>query len=276
LYYRTITKGMDKQAIYAEGKRRLEDKFKLLEQNPFVRFMEFGTRRRWSKDWQEYTIVQGKNRIPAQMVGTSNTYQAMKQGLTPKGTMAHELFMIIAAINDRDDDSLRASHQRVLREWWSEYGDDLSIALTDTFGTKFFFEDMPQDLAEKYIGNRQDSGNPRAFANRQIQFYDEREIDPTRKVFAPSDGLDVKKIIDLQTEYRGRILQTAGWGTNYTNDLGFNSLSLVVKAVEANGNGTVKLSDNPAKSMGSPENIARYQRVFGYNPTEYATEECVY
>ena len=80
----------------------------------------------------------------------------------------------------------------------------------------------------------------------------------------------------MQTEYRGRILQTAGWGTNYTNDLGFDSLSLVIKATEANGRGTVKLSDNPAKSMGSERNVARYQRVFGYNPAEYAAEECVY
>ncbi|MEI7718345.1 MAG: nicotinate phosphoribosyltransferase [archaeon] len=276
LYYRAITHGMDKQAIYAEGKRRLEDKLELLEQNPFVRFMEFGTRRRWGKDWQEYTIVQGKNRVPNQMVGTSNTYQAMKHDLIPKGTEAHELFMILAAINDGDDDSLRASHQKVLREWWDEYGAGLSIALTDTFGTKFFFEDMPQDLAEQYLGLRQDSGKPRAFANGQINFYNQRGIDPTKKVFCPSDGLDVKKIIDLQTEYRGRILQTAGWGTNYTNDLGFDSLSLVIKATEANGRGTVKLSDNPAKSMGSERNVARYQRVFGYNPAEYAAEECVY
>lgn len=276
LYYRALTKGMDKQEIYAEGKRRLEEKLDLLEQNPFVKFMEFGTRRRFSKDWQEYVIARCKERVPNQMVGTSNVYQAMQQGLTPKGTMAHELFMVIAAINDGNDESLRASHQKVLREWWNEYGVGLSIALTDTFGTNFFFKDMPQDLAEGYLGQRQDSGNPRAFANKQIQFYQERGIDATKKVFCPSDGLDERKIIDLQKEFYGRVLQTAGWGTNLTNDLGFDSISLVIKATEANGSGTVKLSDNLAKGIGSERNQTRYQRVFDYNPAEYAREECVY
>jgi nicotinate phosphoribosyltransferase len=39
--------------------------------------------------------------------------------------------------------------------------------------------------------------------------------------------------------------------------------SLVCKAVEANGQPTVKLSDNPEKAMGPVDEIARYKRVFG-------------
>ena len=39
--------------------------------------------------------------------------------------------------------------------------------------------------------------------------------------------------------------------------------SLVCKAVTANGNPTVKLSDNPNKAMGPEAEIERYKRVFG-------------
>ena len=36
----------------------------------------------------------------------------------------------------------------------------------------------------------------------------------------------------------------------------------------ANGRPTVKLSDNPNKAMGPPEEIARYKRVFGVGAQE--------
>jgi nicotinate phosphoribosyltransferase len=63
-----------------------------------------------------------------------------------------------------------------------------------------------------------------------------------------------------------------GWGTNLTNDFrgvapeenfGLHPISLVCKVMEANGRPAVKLSDNPAKATGRPEDIERYRRVFG-------------
>jgi nicotinate phosphoribosyltransferase len=39
--------------------------------------------------------------------------------------------------------------------------------------------------------------------------------------------------------------------------------SLVCKATAANGQPTIKLSDNPAKATGPAAEIARYKRVFG-------------
>jgi len=63
-----------------------------------------------------------------------------------------------------------------------------------------------------------------------------------------------------------------GWGTNLTNDFrgcdpdgatGLEPISLVCKVVSADGRPAVKLSDNPAKATGTPEDIARYLRVFG-------------
>jgi nicotinate phosphoribosyltransferase len=279
LYYRALTKSMSKEqveAIYQEGNRRLNEKIGLLNQNLDVRFMEFGTRRRFSRNWQEYAVINFKNNLQNQMIGTSNVHLAMKHGLKPTGTMAHETFMIMSGIMHKNDDEIRASHNRVLEEWWDEYGAGLAIALTDTYGSEFFFKDMTEKQAKNWRGLRQDSGNPAAFAKKQIKFYEEKAIDPRTKLFVPSDGLETKTIIGLANEFGKRIPTVAGWGTNLTNDLGLKSLSLVVKAVESNGYGTVKLSDNPAKTMGKPEDVARFMRIFDYNPKEYTLEECKY
>jgi len=279
LYYRALTKNMSEEqvkAVYQEGDRRLKEKIALLNQNPDVRFIEFGTRRRFSRDWQEYVVGNFKDGLQNQMIGTSNVHLAMKYGLQPKGTMAHETFMIMSGIMHENDDQIRASHNQVLREWWDEYGTDLSVALTDTYGSEFFFKDMTQQQAKDWNGLRQDSGNPAVFANEQIRFYEKKGIDPRKKLFVPSDGLETRTIIGLTNEFGKRIPTVAGWGTNLTNDLGLKSLSLVVKAVESNGYGTVKLSDNPAKTMGKPEDVARFMKIFEYNPKAYTLEECKY
>ncbi len=66
-----------------------------------------------------------------------------------------------------------------------------------------------------------------------------------------------------------------GWGTMLTNDFkgltqndALAPFSLVCKAIQANGNPTVKLSDNPNKAMGPSKEIARYKRVFGVGEQE--------
>jgi len=49
------------------------------------------------------------------------------------------------------------------------------------------------------------------------------------------------------------------------------ALSLVVKVVDSCGHGTVKLSDNLAKAIGTPEDIERFKRIFGYTGTLFET-----
>lgn len=279
LYYRALLDRMSTEeadALCNEGNKRLEDKIRKLEENPDVRFMEFGTRRRFSSNWQEQVVNRLRKQAPNQMVGTSNVYLAMKYGIEPRGTMAHETFMIMSGIMHQNDETIRASHNQVLQEWWEEYGESLSVALTDTYGTDFFFQDLTEQQARDWKGLRQDSGNPEAFARQQIEFYKSKGINPKTKLFVPSDGLDIKKITRLQRKFGREINSVAGWGTNLTNDLGLKPLSLVIKAVESNGHGTVKLSDNPAKAMGKPEDIKRFMRIFDYNPDKYQKEECVY
>lgn len=271
LYYRSIVKNNQKD-YFEEGKKRLAEKIKLLKENSQIRFTDFGTRRRFSREWHEYVVselAQNTN-----MMGTSNVYLAMKYGLKPIGTFAHETYMVFSGVFHGSDDEIRASHNKVLQYWWDLYGEDLSIALSDTYGTDFFLKDMTLEQAKKWRGLRQDSGDPINFGEKVIRFYEEKEIDPRTKVIVFSDGLDIEKILEIEKHFRGRIQCSFGWGTNLTNDLGLKALSLIMKAIKSNGHGTVKLSDNLNKAMGYPDDIKRFIIIFAYTNT--LREECVY
>jgi len=268
LYYRALMSGMsefEKDAVYAERTLRLFEKIKLLRQYPELSYCDFGTRRRFSGRNQDYVVRVMSEEMPrSQFVGTSNTYLAMKHGLVPMGTSAHETFMVMSGIMYATDEDIRKSHNKVLQDWWEEYGWGLSIALTDTYGTDYFFRDFTEEQARNWKGLRQDSGDPIEFGEKAINFYESRGINPKEKLIVFSDGLDVNEMIKIYLHFKGRIRITFGWGTNLTNDMGFKTLSLVVKTVEAYGNGLVKLSDNIAKALGRSEDIARFKKIFGY------------
>lgn len=253
-----------------EGMARLSEKIALLVQNPHVTFTDFGTRRRFGRIWHDNVVRTLKRRLSSQQfMGTSNVYLAMKYDLEPIGTFAHEMFMVMSGIMREDDFRLVASHNRVLQDWWDEYGVELSIALTDTYGTDFFFRDMTTEQARMWRGLRHDSGDPINFGEQAIRFYEECGTNPQEKLLVFSDGLDIRTMFRIADHFRGRIKVTFGWGTNLTNDLGHDPISLVIKATEANGHGTVKLSDNLAKAMGSEKNIERFKKVFRYTNELY-------
>ncbi|MFA6526550.1 MAG: nicotinate phosphoribosyltransferase [Candidatus Buchananbacteria bacterium] len=277
LHYRSQLRKMsrfERDRLYAQGIMRLNQKIDLLKKYPDIKFTDFGTRRRHAFLWQNYTVQTMKAELPNQMIGTSNVLLAMRLGLTPMGTSAHETYMAMYGIMHGSDQEILASHNQVLQDWWQQYGYGLSIALTDTYGSDFFFRDFLAEQAEKWKGLRHDSGDPLIFGEKAINFYKSHGIDPKEKMIVYSDGLDVETIIKIHEQFRGRILTTFGWGTNLTNDLGLPALSLVVKLLESNGVSTVKLSDNLNKAMGSPEEIERAKRIFGYSNTE--AEKCRY
>ena len=277
LYYRAKLDAMvvgERESLYTEGERRLEAKIEILDQHPRITFAEFGTRRRFSRAWQERVVRRLAEAVPDQLAGTSNVALARSIGIRPIGTFAHELFMVYSGIHHGTDDDIRASHGEVLRDWWELYGASLSIALTDTYGSDFFFQDWDADPASRWRGLRHDSGDPIEFGEAAIAFYERVGTDPREKVIVFSDGLDVETIVRITESLADRIGVTFGWGTNLTNDLGLRSLSLVAKATEAAGHGTVKLSDNLAKATGDPDDVERFKRIFGHTVT--TEEECVY
>lgn len=278
LYYRSLMErciNTKKDDVVAEGMNRLQSKIALVKANPLLTFSDFGTRRRFSRRWHDKLIQELCLQLPkSQFIGTSNVALACKYAITPIGTMAHEMFMVMSGVMHENDEAIYTSHKRVLQDWWEYYGFDLSIALTDTYGTDFFFRDMTPEQARNWKGLRQDSGDPIAFGEKAIRFYEQNDIDPREKLVVFSDGLDIETMYRLAEQFAGRIKVAFGWGTNLTNDLGFGPLSLVVKVVESCGHGTVKLSDNLAKAIGTPADIEHFKRIFGYTGTVF--EQCRY
>lgn len=258
-----------RQQAEAAGRERLEGKIAALHEHPGIRFASFGTRRRFSRAWQFALEERLAEALPNQFAGTSCVASAFEHGLVPVGTIAHEVFMVGAAVGDGSDESIRGSQRRTLDAWWDMYGEPFSLFLTDTWGSGFFFADVGEARARRFRGVRQDSGDPAAFGERAIHWYEGLGVDPRQKSLVFSDGLELPDILDLEARFAGRIEVSYGWGTNLTNDCGVPNYSLVVKPVAANGRPLVKLSDNPGKSTGSPTEIRRYRRIFDA-PTEPA------
>lgn len=262
------------EAFWREGSARLRDKIARLKLLPDAKIVEFGNRRRFSATWQETVLNVLMDEAPTHLVGTSNVRLAKAYGLKPSGTFAHEMYMVYSGIFRGSDEELRGSHNRVLQDWWAEYGEALAVALTDTYGSDFFFRDLSPEQARQWKFLRHDSGDPIAFGEKAIAFYQGLGIDPATKGVVYSDGLDVATIARIHERFAGRIGLLYGWGTNLTNDLGYKPLSLVMKAIEANGLPTVKLSDNPAKATGPADLVERFIRVFGHVPG--SETECTY
>ncbi len=268
---RAVLKDMGKfelQVLYARAMTKLWGKIEQLQPIDNLRVADFGTRRRHSYLWQDWCVQAMMEGLGGNFTGTSNCRIAMMREIEAIGTNAHELPMVYAALA-KDDEGLRQSPYDVLADWHEEHDGNLRIILPDTYGTKGFLDRAPDWLAG-WTGIRVDSGDPATGAETAINWWKSRGEDPREKLVIFSDGLDVDKIIELQTQFAGRCRVSFGWGTMLTNDFkglvaddALAPFSLVCKAVAANGQPTVKLSDNPNKAMGPEDEIARYKRVFG-------------
>ncbi len=265
LYFEEMVeaKGLDINELYAEGDHRLDEKIAYFQANPDVKFADFGTRRRFSLEWQEHVIERLATECPDNFIGTSNIHLSAKLGRKPIGTFAHELPMIYAGVADARDEDIRASHGHMLDDWYGKYGKDLGIALSDTFGTDFFFESFTREQAKKYVGTRQDSGDPIAYGKKAIQFYERNGLDPADQKTIFSDGLNIQKVDRIKRCFSGILGNSYGIGTDLTNDLGLVAGNNVMKATRVhlkNGKnaGLVKLSDDEGKRTGSEADVRRY------------------
>jgi len=266
LYYKSY--GKTPAGYWGNFDDNLKGKISKIRKNPF-KIVEFGTRRRFSKNVQDMLVDGLSSALYDEkcFAGTSNVFLAKQYGLKPIGTMAHELPMVLAGLANVEAD-VRDSHSRMLKLWYALYGEELSIALTDTFGSDFFFKDFTKEQAREWKGLRQDSGDPIEFLYNACRFYDKAGIRTEEKVIVFSDGLNINKILEIEKEARkNKINAVYGWGTNLTNDVGAKPLSIVVKAVEADGKPLVKLSDNLNKAIGNKQTIENYKKIFGYTNT---------
>ena len=246
----------DTEKNEAEGRRRLEAKTALLNNAPVaVNVIEFGTRRRYSGKWQQSVIGCLQDSLGPRLLGTSNVDAAMRFGLKPFGTMAHEFLQACQALVALPD-----FQKFAFDTWMQEYRGDLGIALSDVVGMDAFLRDFDKLFCKAYDGARQDSGNPVEWGEKLITHYRKMGVDPAPKAAVFSDSLDVPKAISLARHFDGRIRTSFGIGTNLTNDLGFEPLSIVIKMTQCSGRPVAKLSDSPGKTMCRDDAYLEYLR----------------
>lgn len=235
---------------------------------------EFGTRRR--RDYHTQALVfrglvkaskeAAAKGLPGKLSGTSNVHLAMRFGIPPVGTVAHEWFMGTAAIIG---DYKRATEE-ALRHWVGCFGTNLAIALTDTFGTQEFLRSFSQPIrsvdggvsaeafrkpdgsmmtyAEMFTGVRQDSGDPAEYVKMMRTYYDEQGI-KGKKVIVFSDSLNIERCLEYkQISDESGFQPTFGVGTFLTNDFthlktGKKSvpLNIVIKLSSAAGRPAIKI-----------------------------------
>jgi nicotinate phosphoribosyltransferase len=247
VYFRNTQKLPD----VMQGRRRLDVKIEQLKGEGLsaLKIADYGTRRRFSRAWHEEVLRTLTARLGAgttgQIAGTSNVLFAMKLGLTPLGTMAHEFLQACQALGPR----LRDSQVFAFESWAKEYRGDLGIALSDVYGMSAFLRDFDMFFCKLFDGARHDSGDPFAWGERLIQHYRINRVDPRTKTLIFSDGLTVPKTIELYRQFKGRCQLAFGIGTNLTNDLGYEPLQIVIKMVQCNGQPVAKVSDTPSKNM---------------------------
>lgn len=254
-----------------EGYNRLQEKINLIKELniesdtlgrvPF-KLIDFGTRRRFSGQWQLKVNQELYRQLPNNFMGTSSVYVAQKLNIKPIGTFAHEWLQAHQVLASE----LINSQKQAFEVWLQEYQGQLGIALSDIYGTEPFLKDFSPQLANAYSGARHDSGDPFIWGEKIINHYLQNNIDPKTKTLVFSDGLDVPKAIALYRHFVDRINVVFGIGTNLTNDFGFPALNIVMKMVSCNHLPVAKISDEPSKAIcDSAEFLQLLKTTFGIN-----------
>lgn len=260
LYFRRIRSS----EVLEEGECRLQHKLKLMqgyeqqqraEDPPFL-VSDFGTRRRYSFEWQKHVVQAMHAASPNVFRGTSNVLLAKELGITPIGTMAHEFLQAFQALDVR----LRNFQKAALETWVQEYRGDLGIALTDVVGMDAFLRDFDLYFAKLFDGLRHDSGDPYVWGDKAYAHYHQLKIDSKTKMLTFSDGLDLPRAWELYQYFKERFQVSFGIGTNLTNDMGQTPLNIVLKLVECNGQSVAKISDSPGKTMSDNNTFLAYLR----------------
>jgi nicotinate phosphoribosyltransferase len=244
LYFRRTAPVPD----FAEGRRRLRRKIHSIREDPTLagaRIADYGTRRRFSRLWQEEVLRTLQSDMGENLAGTSNVMYARALGLIPLGTMAHEYLQACQALGPR----LRDSQTFGFETWAREYRGDLGIALSDVYGVEAFLRDFDLYFCKLFDGARHDSGDPVQWGERLIAHYEDNRVDPRSRTLVFSDALTFERVIELYRRFQHRTRVAFGVGTHLTNDLGYTPLQIVIKMVRCNGQPVAKLSDSPEKNI---------------------------
>ncbi|MGZ5193292.1 MAG: nicotinate phosphoribosyltransferase [Kaistella sp.] len=248
-----VMNGMERDSDHTVVQNTLEKANELNDLG--VNFAEFGTRRRHSYQVHDLVVNALTQNKSSKFTGSSNVHFAMKYGVKPIGTHAHEWFMFHAA-----EYGFKMANALSLEHWVDVYRGDLGVALSDTYTTEVFFEQFDKKFAKLFDGVRHDSGDPIEFAEKTIEHYQKHGINPLFKYIIFSDGLNLEKVAEITNACKGKIGISFGIGTNLTNDVGVKPMNIVMKLIAAQSvsgdwTPTVKLSDEHGKYTGDPKMI---------------------
>lgn len=224
---------------------------------------EFGLRRRLSLQAEEVVIKAfieaAKTNTQGKFPGTSNVYLAMKYGLTPIGTMAHEFVSAIAGMYGPQE----ANHI-AMDMWQKTFIGSLGIFLYDTYTFKSFSNNFSEHFARVFSGLRVDSGDNLEQTDKIVAKYTELGIDARTKQVVYSNALNTDQAIALHHAVKDRIIDSYGIGTHLTADgshWGIQHNNIVIKLVEVKmtekreWNCTCKMSEDAGKVTGNEHTI---------------------
>ena len=247
----------DYAALRASAEEKLNQKIADFQSGRYTfQFAEFGCRRRLSREWQD-VVVRRLTQETGACIGTSNVYLAMKYGVKPIGTYAHEYVQMYQGI---DAIPLAYTNHYALQDWYDEYRGDNGTALTDTITTDLFLLDFDRSMVNNFSGVRHDSGDPFLWGDKIIAHYQKYGADPRTKQLLFSDSLDFDKAQALYDYFHDRAKVAFGIGTFCSNDTCVKPLNIVIKLQTVNGRAVAKLSDTPGKAMCRDDDFLEYLR----------------
>ena len=217
-------------------------------------FSEFGTRRRFCKEFQEWLLRElTKYQFNGtKFVGTSNVYFAFLLGTKPVGTMAHEAIELVGQGFPIHNPAY--SNYYMMKHWIKEYGVKNGIYLTDCITTDCFLKDFKIEQAKLFTGLRHDSGDPIEWGEKILAHYHKLGINTKEKTLLFSDSLDFQRAEVIYQRFALRCNVAFGIGTWLVNDTGhFKAMNQVIKLTKVNGIPVCKIADVDGKFMGKSE-----------------------
>ena len=221
---------------------------------------DMGTRRRFSFEHQKLVLSQMKDvfengNFSGIFTGTSNVWFAKELNLNPLGTMSHQIISF-----EENVTSVFEVNHSVMEKWASVYNGDLGLYLYDCFGDNVFFSNFSKKNAMLFSGLRVDSGNEEEQIDKIVKKYTELGINPQTKQVIFSNGLNIKRAIEINKYSIGKIKPSFGVGTFLTCDLtDIKPMNIVVKLTKSRitesreWHDCVKLSCDKGKTLGNPD-----------------------